>query len=66
MSDIFQALDNYNKAWYDLDVEERFDVKEKYVKHIDESNICMEVKLEVMKTVDDDMRLVPTYVNDSV
>lgn len=57
---LLQAIKNYNQVWYDLDLKRNSMAKEKFIKNIDEERICMEVKLEINKTVDEDMRLAST------
>ncbi|CAH0725400.1 unnamed protein product, partial [Brenthis ino] len=53
---IVEALEQYFESWNDLDKEEIIAVKEKYVKIVDEERLCMEAKIEVCKSVKDDMR----------
>ncbi|CAH2232077.1 jg1122 [Pararge aegeria aegeria] len=52
---ILQAINTYYQNWYDLDKKD-MNAKEKFIKSIDEEQICMEVKLEINKVVDVDMR----------
>lgn len=52
----FQALENYHKHWDDLDLCETLDVKERFLKTVDESQIWKEIKLEIRPIVDVEMR----------
>lgn len=51
-----QTIKKYHERWDDLDELNTMDVKEKYVKFIEEENAFMEVKMELRPTVDDVMR----------
>ncbi|CAG5041216.1 unnamed protein product [Parnassius apollo] len=60
-----QVIKNYKKNWQDLDYREAEGVKVGYVKDVDKTNAYMDVKLEILKTVDEDMsnRIVPRNLN---
>lgn len=51
-----QSIEKYHERWDDLDELNTMDVKEKYVKFIEQEKAFMEVKMELRPTVDDVMR----------
>ncbi|XP_072939856.1 IQ and AAA domain-containing protein 1-like isoform X2 [Epargyreus clarus] len=53
---ILEAMEDYKKDWSDLDISEIPEVKEKSVIDIDISNAYMDAKMEIRKTIDEDMR----------
>ncbi|XP_052740782.1 IQ and AAA domain-containing protein 1-like [Bicyclus anynana] len=53
---LIQAIKKYNQEWNAVDNEGHFHAKENFIKSIDDEHICMEVKLEINKFVDVDMR----------
>ncbi|XP_045765543.1 IQ and AAA domain-containing protein 1-like isoform X2 [Maniola jurtina] len=53
---LIKAIKKYYHNWQELDKEEFMFVKEKFVKKIDEENLIMNVKLEMNKIADMDMR----------
>ncbi|CAK1599147.1 unnamed protein product [Parnassius mnemosyne] len=53
---ILKVIKNYKKDWQDLDYWETEGVKEGSVKDVDKNNAYMDVKMELLKTVDEEMR----------
>jgi hypothetical protein len=56
-----QAIENYNDSWSSLDHSELVEVIKGYMVEIDVSNILAEIKMEVMQTVDEDMKYIYIY-----
>lgn len=42
--------------WSTVDDEASIEAKEKYVKNIDSEHLCMEAKMEISNSIEDDMR----------
>ncbi|CAH2105927.1 unnamed protein product [Euphydryas editha] len=53
---ILTAIKNYYNKWSTIDDEETIEAKEKYIKIIDKENLCMEAKIEICNSIDNDMR----------
>ncbi|XP_045535053.1 IQ and AAA domain-containing protein 1-like [Papilio machaon] len=53
---ILQTIMKYRNDWNDLDTWETEGYKEGYVREIDHNNACMNMKLKILKAVDEDMR----------
>ncbi|XP_026322299.1 IQ and AAA domain-containing protein 1-like isoform X2 [Hyposmocoma kahamanoa] len=56
IENVLSSIEEYHKRWDDLDELNTMDVKEKYVKFIEEEKAFTEVKMELRPTVDDVMR----------
>ncbi|XP_068631411.1 dynein regulatory complex protein 11-like [Battus philenor] len=53
---IVNAIVNYRRDWKDLDTQKTVNVKEGFVREINENNAYMNTKMEIIKMADDDMR----------
>lgn len=49
-------IENYRKDWDELDFSEVLEVKKKFVTDVDKNNIYAEAKMNILQTVDEDMR----------
>lgn len=53
---IYKVIENYRKDWDELDFSEVLEVKKKFVTDVDKNNIYAEAKMNILQTVDEDMR----------
>ncbi|KAL0833074.1 hypothetical protein ABMA28_001184 [Loxostege sticticalis] len=53
---ILEVIENYRKDWDELDFSEVLEVKKKFVTDVDKNNIYAEAKMNILQTVDEDMR----------